>query len=150
MTEPAVCPDCDEPVVYAFHDTSGVGAWKLGDGFNTSGHVRYGEESISDTWIRGLTPSMAPILDLDLTSGRMVNENDEENRSQVGVIGTDIVIRFASINAAQCAIQATGSPLGTWTDVLTGIPGTGGVVTVTNFGGAGLLPRFFRVKLLLP
>ena len=34
---------------------------------------------------------MAPILDLDLTSGRMVNENDEENRSQVGVIGTDIV-----------------------------------------------------------
>ncbi|MGH9538371.1 MAG: ABC transporter permease, partial [Terriglobales bacterium] len=58
---------------------------------NTSGHVRYGEESISDTWIRGLTPSMAPILDLDLTAGRMVNENDEENRSQVGVIGTDIV-----------------------------------------------------------
>ncbi len=34
---------------------------------------------------------MAPILDLDLTSGRMVNENDEENRSQVGVIGTDVV-----------------------------------------------------------
>jgi len=58
---------------------------------NTSGHVRYDEESISDTWIRGLTPSMAPILDLDLTSGRMVNQNDEENRSQVGVIGTDVV-----------------------------------------------------------
>ncbi len=61
---------------------------------NTTGHVRYGEESISDTWIRGLTPSMAPILDLDLTAGRMVNENDEENRSQVGVIGTDVVDNF--------------------------------------------------------
>ncbi len=58
---------------------------------NTSGHIRYEEQSITDTWIRGLTPSMAPILDLDLTSGRMLNENDEENRSQVGVIGTDIV-----------------------------------------------------------
>jgi putative ABC transport system permease protein len=58
---------------------------------NTSGHVRNDEESISDTWIRGLTPSMAPILDLDLISGRMVNQNDEENRSQVGVIGTDVV-----------------------------------------------------------
>jgi putative ABC transport system permease protein len=58
---------------------------------NMSGHVRYGEQSVSDTWIRGLTPSMAPILDLDLTSGRMVNENDNENRSQVAVIGTDLV-----------------------------------------------------------
>jgi putative ABC transport system permease protein len=53
--------------------------------------VRYGEQSSSDTWIRGLTPEMAPILDLDLTSGRMVNETDQENRSAVAVIGTDIV-----------------------------------------------------------
>src|SRR6202142_1257027 len=61
---------------------------------NTSGHVRFEEQSISDTWIRGLTPAMAQILDLDLTSGRMGNENDEENRSQGGVIGTDIVATF--------------------------------------------------------
>src|ERR1700688_1059616 len=33
---------------------------------NPTGHVRCEEQSISDTWIRGLTPSMAPILDLDL------------------------------------------------------------------------------------
>jgi putative ABC transport system permease protein len=59
--------------------------------FNANGHVRYGEQSSSDTWIRGLTPEMAPILDLDLTSGRMVNETDQENRSAVAVIGTDIV-----------------------------------------------------------
>ena len=61
---------------------------------NTTGHVRFEEQNISDTWIRGLTPAMAQILDLDLTSGRMVNENDEENRSQVGVIGTDVVDTF--------------------------------------------------------
>ena len=61
---------------------------------NTTGHVRYEEQALADTWIRGLTPSMAPILDLDLTSGRMVNENDEENRSQVAVIGTDVVDSF--------------------------------------------------------
>jgi hypothetical protein len=30
------CPDCDEPIVFAFWDTAGVGAWKLGDGFNTT------------------------------------------------------------------------------------------------------------------
>jgi len=58
--------------------------------FNPNGHVKYGEQSVSDSWIRGLTPTMAQILDLDLTSGRMLNDNDENNRSNVTVIGTDI------------------------------------------------------------
>jgi putative ABC transport system permease protein len=58
--------------------------------FNPNGHVKYNEQSVSDSWIRGLTPSMAPILDLDLASGRMLNDNDENNRSNVTVIGTDI------------------------------------------------------------
>lgn len=30
------CPDCDEALVFAFWDTAGVGAWKQGDGFNTT------------------------------------------------------------------------------------------------------------------
>ena len=29
------CPDCDEPLLFAFRDTSGVGAHKRGDNFNT-------------------------------------------------------------------------------------------------------------------
>ena len=59
--------------------------------FNGNGHVRYGEQSLSDTWVRGLTAQMPAILDLDLTSGRMPNENDDENRSAVAVIGTDVL-----------------------------------------------------------
>jgi putative ABC transport system permease protein len=55
------------------------------------GHVKYGEQTINDVFIRGLTPSMAEILDLDLTAGRMLNETDEKNRTNVAVIGTDIV-----------------------------------------------------------
>jgi putative ABC transport system permease protein len=58
---------------------------------NSTGHVRYAEQSISDTWIRGMTPAMATIYDIDLTSGRMLNETDEANRSNVAVIGTDVV-----------------------------------------------------------
>jgi putative ABC transport system permease protein len=58
---------------------------------NDSGHVKYGEQSISDTNIRGMTPSMAPIYDTDLSSGRMLNETDLDNRSSVAVIGNDIV-----------------------------------------------------------
>jgi putative ABC transport system permease protein len=59
--------------------------------FNSNGHVKYGEQSIGDSWVRGLTPSMAAILDLDLAAGRWLNQNDENNRSYVAVIGTDIV-----------------------------------------------------------
>jgi len=55
------------------------------------GHAKRGEQSVSDVWVRGFTPSMAEILDVDLTAGRMLNENDNNNRSQVAVIGSDIV-----------------------------------------------------------
>jgi putative ABC transport system permease protein len=58
---------------------------------NESGHVKYGEQSISDTLVRGITPSMATILDTDLGAGRMLNETDVSNRSPVAVVGTDIV-----------------------------------------------------------
>ena len=58
---------------------------------NSNGHVKYAEQSISDTTVQGITPSMAPIYDTDLTAGRMLTESDMENRSAVVVVGADIV-----------------------------------------------------------
>ena len=58
---------------------------------NNSGHVKYSEQSITDTTVQGITPSMAPIYDTDLTAGRMLNETDLNNKSPVIVVGTDIV-----------------------------------------------------------
>ncbi len=58
---------------------------------NTTGHVKYNEQSISDTLIRGITPGYATILDTDLSSGRMINDTDVDNRSPVVVVGNDIV-----------------------------------------------------------
>ncbi len=58
---------------------------------NLSGHVKYGLQSISDTWVQGITPSMVPIFDLDLSAGRMLNDTDLNNRAAVAVVGTDIV-----------------------------------------------------------
>lgn len=55
------------------------------------GHVKYNEQEIKDTVIQGITPSMAPIYDIDLAAGRMLNETDEGNKSPVAVIGTDVV-----------------------------------------------------------
>src|SRR5450631_3702816 len=56
-----------------------------------TGKIKHGEQSVNDSWVRGLTPSMPQILDLDLDSGRMLNSTDEDNRSNVAVVGTDIV-----------------------------------------------------------
>ena len=64
-----------------------VGASQL----NTSGHVKYNEQSISDTLVRGMTPSMVPILYIDLTAGRMISDVDMRNNSAVVVVGSDIV-----------------------------------------------------------
>jgi putative ABC transport system permease protein len=58
---------------------------------NLEGHVKYGEQSISDSWVQGLTPSMGPIFDVDIASGRMLNDSDVNNKSNVVVVGTEIV-----------------------------------------------------------
>ena len=48
----------------------------VGASMRGSGHVKYDEQSISDTTVQGITPGMASILDTDLTSGRMLNDTD--------------------------------------------------------------------------
>jgi putative ABC transport system permease protein len=58
---------------------------------NDVGHVRYAEQQINDTIVRGVTPSMVPILDIDLVSGRMLNDTDVRNNSAVAVVGPDVV-----------------------------------------------------------
>ncbi len=58
---------------------------------NSNGHIKYGEQSINDSTVQGITPSMAPIYDTDLSAGRMLTETDLNARSPVAVVGTDIV-----------------------------------------------------------
>ncbi len=55
-----------------------------------NGKVVYGTQSSTDTWIRGWTPTMAQIYDLDLVAGRMLNNADENTTSAVAIIGQDI------------------------------------------------------------
>jgi len=63
----------------------------VGGSVNTTGKVKYADQSSSDTNVRGMTPSMAPILDLEIVAGRMVNDIDLQNASRVVVIGDDIL-----------------------------------------------------------
>jgi putative ABC transport system permease protein len=63
----------------------------VGARMSTSSRVKHNEQSIDDTNVQGITPEIATIVDTDLTSGRMLNETDLNNHSQVAVVGTDIV-----------------------------------------------------------
>jgi len=56
-----------------------------------NGTIKYNEESSSDTIVRGWTPSMAPIYDLDIVMGRVLTDADMENTSSVAIIGHDIL-----------------------------------------------------------
>src|SRR5688572_5882012 len=56
-----------------------------------SGNIRYASESITDTAIRGWTPTMARIYDLELIAGRSITDTDNNTSSSVVVIGHDIV-----------------------------------------------------------
>jgi probable HAF family extracellular repeat protein len=63
----------------------------------------------------------------------------------------DVLLSFTTQDAAHYAIDCcqilTSGP---WDVAMTGITGTGGVVTVTNSGGATVPTRFYRVRLTLP
>jgi putative ABC transport system permease protein len=73
------------------------------------GHAKFGQQSVNDVWIRGFTPSMGQILDLDLTSGRILNDNDENNRSNVAILGTDVVDNlFSGIDPLNKEIRVEG------------------------------------------
>ena len=78
---------------------------------NLTGHIKYGEQSLTDTFVRGLTPSMPPILNLDLDRGRMLNETDLDTHANVAVIGTDLVDNlFPNVDPIGKEIRIEGYP----------------------------------------
>jgi putative ABC transport system permease protein len=76
-----------DAVAAACHHCAYVGAALR----NPNGHVKYGLQEIKDTTVQGLTPEMAGIYDVDLVSGRMLNQTDIDNKSAVAVVGPDVV-----------------------------------------------------------
>jgi putative ABC transport system permease protein len=59
--------------------------------FKGNAVVKFSQQSSSDTQVRGWTPSMGRIYDLDVVNGRSITEADERSASQVVVIGNDIL-----------------------------------------------------------
>lgn len=59
--------------------------------YKFNGVVKFSQESSSDSQVRGWTPSMGRIYDLDVVNGRSISEADEQSATQVVVIGNDIL-----------------------------------------------------------
>ncbi|HEX6467072.1 MAG TPA: ABC transporter permease, partial [Terriglobales bacterium] len=57
---------------------------------NQNGKIKFGQESTSDTEVRGWTDTMAPIYDLDLIMGRSITDYDVRAAARAVVIGHDI------------------------------------------------------------
>ena len=78
---------------------------------NLAGEVKYSQQSITNTFVRGLTPSMPAILNVDLSTGRSINDSDVNNRSQVAVIGTDVVDNlFPGEDPLDKEVRVAGQP----------------------------------------
>jgi putative ABC transport system permease protein len=57
---------------------------------DTRGHVKYAQQSSAGTTVRGWTPSMLPISDVELDAGRSITEIDNYTSARVAVIGHDV------------------------------------------------------------
>jgi hypothetical protein len=64
---PPGCPDCDEPVAFTFTETSGLGAWKTGGGFNSTPDTEhYVCFSCAKAWKQRLDGPLTPDVVGDL------------------------------------------------------------------------------------
>jgi hypothetical protein len=55
------CPTCGAPLAFTFIDTAGVGAWKRGDGYNTTPDTRhYACFARGGAWKRRLDGPLTP------------------------------------------------------------------------------------------
>ena len=62
------------------------------------------------------------------------------------VIGSDVLLQFTTVNLAAYSLQSRPDlAIGDWSMLINGIIGTGGIMTVTNNGGATLPHQFYRV-----
>jgi len=63
---------------------------------NTNADVRYANDLSEDVQIMGASPNYASIRDVDVSSGRLFTDIDEDHRAGVCIIGADVAKKFFS------------------------------------------------------
>jgi len=89
----------------------------------TQGEVRYGNQSLTDVDIDGITSDFCRIRNVEVTEGRVFEDSDEAHHLPVCIIGADVVKRFfpnvdpigksVHIGPEVYQIVGTAKPLGT-------------------------------------
>lgn len=84
---------------------------RIGAEVRTSGRARVGSLTIDDTSIRGVTASMGDIDSQEVADGRYITESDENSRSMVAVIGSDLASKlFPNIDPVGHEVMLDGRP----------------------------------------
>ncbi len=74
----------------------------VGGAVETMKRVKYGSNYLEDVYLSGVTYNFTDISDVDIDYGRNLNQNDDERRTAVCLVGPDIVDNLMKV----------GSPLG--------------------------------------
>ena len=62
------------------------------------------------------------------------------------IVGPDVKISFTTTNGVSYAVEDNSNLVtGSWSTLTNNVPGTGGIVTITDPGAAALSQRFYRV-----
>jgi putative ABC transport system permease protein len=84
---------------------------RVGVELRAGGKVRRSAESITDVNIRGVTANMGDIDPVTPRDGRYISEGDDQNRSQVTMIGNDLAIKlFPNVDPIGREILIEGRP----------------------------------------
>lgn len=71
--------------------------------------------------------------------------------TDIKIVGTNVLLSFTTMNGGTYFIEGkTNLATGAWSDLISNLAGNGSVNTATNFGGAALLERYYRVRLSFP
>ena len=82
---------------------------RVGGKIETSRKVKFGNQSLADVNIRGITPEVNLMTDTRLSEGRLVNTNDNLHRRRVAFIGLEIKKQlFPNIDPIGRVIQIGG------------------------------------------
>jgi putative ABC transport system permease protein len=85
--------------------------WRVGGQVNTSRKVKYGNQSLADVEIAGLTPEVHLMTDTRLLEGRVFTTNDEEHKRRVAFIGQEVKKRlFGMLDPIGREIDIAGVP----------------------------------------
>ena len=112
MPDAHTCPDCDEPLIFAFMDTAGVGAWKQGEGVNTTPDIaHYICFPCGRSWKQRLDGPLTQdiIGDLAFFSCKKDDCGAPLTVTQWSPVPTEI--ELACANGHQCRVQAEGDEL---------------------------------------